>query len=237
MAANDVALNMRLLQREIAALPEANRGPVQQLWNALAGYVDRVNGMAKTAPKTEAKAAPATETQSSTDNSLTIEQFAWEKTKVKESITKSEFEKNAGTRKLPAEKISTIEELYESALDRMVKSIPGHTAKVDRFLAAKDKVGYRKHMETAIRLKAPEAMAQAFRKAGVGGKPGPITKPAAKPAAGIAKAAAATTGFTRSATKPNHNDVNWTATARIPGKQGGDGKFIMRDGSRVLYQR
>jgi hypothetical protein len=232
MAANDVMMNMRLLQREIGLLPEASRGEVQKLWTALAAYVDRVNGLAKTAPKTQPQTAPTTEP--TTDNSLTVEQFAWERTKVKDSITKTEFEKNAGTRKLSEEKISTIQELYENALDRMVKSIPGHTAKVDRFLAAKDKVGYRKHMEAAIRSKAPEAMAAAFRKAGVGAKPGPVAKPAAKPA--TAKVAP-TTGFARVGTKPNHNEVDWTRTARIPGKQGGDGKFIMRDGSKVLYQR
>ena len=61
-------------------------------------------------------------------------------------------------------------------------------------------------------------------------------KPAAKPATGASKSAPAT-GFARSATKPDHNAVDWQATARIPGKKGGDGKFIMRDGSRVLYQR
>ena len=117
-----------------------------------------------------------------------------------------------------------------------MKSIPGHTAKVDRFVAAKDRVGYRKHMEAAIRSKAPMAMEQAFRKAGVGGKPGPVqAKTAAKPAASQARPA--NTGFTRVATKPDHNAVDWTKTARIPGKKGGDGKFIMRDGSRVLYQR
>jgi hypothetical protein len=236
MAANDVSFNMRLLQREIGLLPEASRGPVQELWNKLAAYVDRVSGLARNAPKTEAKPNPTAQTQADPDNSLTVEQFAWERTKVKESITASEFAKNLGTRKLSEEKVSTIGELYEAALDRMVRAIPGHTAKVDRFLAAKDKAGYRKHMDAAIRSKAPEAMASAFRKAGVGGKPGPVAKPAAKPAA-TAKPATVTTGFTRSATKPNHNDVNWTATARIPGKKGGDGKFIMRDGSKVLYTR
>ena len=238
MAANDVALNMRLLQREIMALPEANRKPVQELWNALAGYVDRVNGLAKTPPKTEAKSTPANPTGNTEldqrEQQLTIREFSTERAAVKESITAAEFHKNLGTRKLSAEKVSTIQELYETALDRMVKSIPGHTAKVDRFLAAKDKAGYRKHMEAAIKAKAPEAMAAAFRKAGVGAKPGPIAKPVAKPA--TAKTAPAT-GFTRVGTKPDHNQVNWPATAQIPGKKGGDGKFIMRDGSRVLFQR
>ncbi len=243
MAANDVVLTMRLFQREIAALPEESRGPVQQLWNQLAAYVDRVNGLAKAAPKTEAKPTAANPTGNSDldqrEQALTVREFSAEKARVKDSVTESEFNKNAAGRKIPAEKVSTIQELYEIALDRMVKSIPGHAGKVDRFLAAKDKAGYRKHMEAAIRAKAPEAMAAAFRKAGIGGKPGPVAaKPAAKPAAGAAKApTTAASGFVRSATKPSHNEVNWPATNAIAGKKAGDGKFIMRDGSRVLYSR
>ena len=243
MAANDVMLTMRLFQREIAALPEASRGEVQKLWTQLAAYVDRVNGMAKTPPKTDAKPntvnGPGISEIDQREQALTVREFGSERTRIVDSVTSAEFAKNAGSRKLPEEKISTIQELYDIALDKMVRSIPGHTAKVDRFLAAKDKAGYRKHMEAAIRSKAPLAMAQAFRKAGVGAKPGPVAaKPTAKAAAGAARpAVAASTGFVRSATKPNHNDVNWTATARIPGKKGGDGKFIMRDGSKLLYQR
>ena len=117
----------------------------------------------------------------------------------------------------------------------MLRSDRNHTSKVDRFLAAKDKAGYAKHMAAAYRAKAPLAMEQAF-KAVMPGKPGPApAKPAAKPAA--AGKPALTTGFTRSATKPSHNEIDWQATARIPGKKGGDGKFVMRDGSKVLYQR
>ena len=84
----------------------------------------------------------------------------------------------------------------------------------------------------------PLAMEQAF-KAVMPGKPGPVAaKPAAKAAAGAAKApTTAASGFVRSATKPDHNAVNWQATNAIPGKKAGDGKFIMRDGSRVLYSR
>src|ERR1700722_4846277 len=237
MAANDVAFNMRLLQREIGLLPEASRGPVLELWTKLAAYVDRVNGIAKTAPKTEAKPNATTQTETTPDNSLTVEQFAWERTKIKEGITKTEFEKNLGTRKLSAEKVSTIQELYDTALDRMVRSIPGHTAKVDRFLATKDRAGYRKHMEAAIRPKAQEAMAAAFRKAGVGAKPGPVAKPGAKPATGAKPAATAATGFTRVGTKPDKNSVNWTATGAVRRTKEDESKYILRDGSRVLFQR
>ena len=120
----------------------------------------------------------------------------------------------------------------------MLRSDKNHTSKVDRFLAAKDKAGYAKHMAAAYRLKAPLAMEQAF-KAVMPGKPGPTAvKPAAKTAAnGTKPVATATTGFTRVGTKPDHNLVDWQSTARIPGKKGGDGKFIMRDGSKVLFTR
>lgn len=244
MASDDIPLTLKLFRREIEdpARP-GNTKPglegVAEIYNSLQKYSDKINGLAKKAPaQAEGKpnAAPTSEIDQR-EQALTIREFTSERAAVKESITAAEFAKNAGTRKLPAEKVSTIGELYETALDRMVKSIPGHTAKVDRFLAAKDKAGYRKHMEAAIKLKAPEAMAQAFRKAGVGAKPGPAAKPAAKPANGVAKPTVVTTGFNRVGIKPDHNSVNWTATNSIPGKKAGDGRFVLRDGSKVLYTR
>jgi hypothetical protein len=246
MAADEIPLTMKLFRREIE--DPANPGQtkpglegVAEIYNALSKYVSKITGLAKTAPVKEQKQNAANPTGNSEleqrEQALTIREFSTERSTIKEKVTSAEFAKNAGARKIPAEKVSVIQELYETALNRMVQSIPGHTAKVDRFLAAKDKAGYRKHMEAAIRSKAPEAMSQAFRKAGVGAKPGPAPKTAAKSASAPRTAATAATGFTRVGTKPDHNKVNWTATARIPGKQGGDGKFIMRDGSRVLYQR
>jgi hypothetical protein len=242
MAANDVVLTMRLFQREIAALPEASRGPVQQLWNQLAAYVDRVNGLAKTAPKTESKPTAANPTGNpdldQREQALTIQEFGAERARVYNSVTEGEFKKQLGARKANETQISAIRELFDSRLDKMLRSDKAHTSKVDRFLAAKDKAGYAKHMSAAYRAKAPLAMEQAF-KAVMPGKPGPVAaKPAAKPAAGAAKApTTAASGFVRSATKPNHNEVNWPATNAIAGKKAGDGKFIMRDGSRVLYSR
>jgi len=246
MVADEVPLTMKLFRREIE--DPANPGQtkpglegVAEIYNALSKYVSKITGLAKTAPAKQQTQNAANPTGNSEleqrEKALTIREFSTERSTIKEKVTSAEFAKNAGARKIPAEKVSVIQELYETALNRMVQSIPGHTAKVDRFLAAKDKAGYRKHMEAAIRSKAPEAMSQAFRKAGVGANPGPAPKTAAKSASAPRTAATAATGFTRVGTKPDHNKVNWTATARIPGKQGGDGKFIMRDGSRVLYQR
>lgn len=238
MAANDVLLNMRLLQREIGLLPEANRKPVMDLWTQLAAYVDRVNGLARTAPKpAEVKSAVNQPSElDQREQTLRTQEFSSDRNRVKDSITQAEFTKNAAGRKLPEEKISTIQELYESALDRLVKSIPGHTAKVDRFFAANDRAGYRKHMEAAIRSKAPEAMAQAFRRAGIGGKPGPVAKPAAKPN-GTAKPATVTAGFTRVAQKPDKNSINWAATSAARRTKEDQNKYVLRDGSRVVWSR
>lgn len=238
MIANDVVLNMKLLQREIAMLPEANRAPVQALWNALAGYVDRVKGISETAPQAKAPVAAnptGTSDMDQREQAQTEREFGWEGDKIKDSLTESEFKKNIGTRKATEEQISAIQELYETKLKKLVGTIPKHRENVDKFVRAKDKAGYQKHMRSAYASKAPMAMAMAF-KAVMPGKPGPVKAAPAKAAPGAAKAVPAT-GFTRVGTKPDHNSVDWTRTARIPGKQGGDGKFIMRDGSKVLFQR
>lgn len=211
---------------------------IARQWQALATYIDRVKGLATNAPKAKegAKAATQTSEVEQREQALTIREFTTERNSIKNSITEAEFRKNAGSRKLPNDKISTIQELYESALNRAVQAAPGHKEKIDRYVAAKDRNGYRKYMDGVIRSKAGAAMAAAFRRAGVGDKLGPKkveTKPAAKP--GVA--ATATAGFNRVGTKPNHNEVDWQSTARIAGKKGGDGKYIMRDGSKVLFQR
>jgi hypothetical protein len=244
MAANDIKLTMQLFRREIEdpdnpGKVKAGMNGISSLYNSLQSYIDRVNNMANTPPKTDAKTAAnptgATDLDQREQN-ITISEFTQEKDRALDSVTRSEFTKNLGTRKLTGEKISTVRELYEIGLRKLLATIPGHTAKVERFLAAKDKAGYRKHMEAAYKAKAPLAMAQAFRKAGIGGKPGPVAKQPAKAAATTAKVAPAT-GFTRSATKPEHNSVDWQRTGAARRTSADSNKYIMRDGSRVLYQR
>ena len=168
MQANDVVLNLRLMQREISMLPENERGPIEAIWKQLAGYVDRVNNMSKTAPKAADKpvvngAAKPEGLESTREQALTVREFGSERTRILESVTGSEFKRQMGNRKASSEQISAIQELYQTRLDRMLRSDKSHTDKVDRFLSAKDKAGYRKHMEAAYRMKAPAAMAAAFK--------------------------------------------------------------------------
>ena len=234
MAANDVLLNMRLLQREIGALPEANRGPVQQLWNSLAAYVDRVNGLAKTAPKQEVKPAQANPTGNSEldqrEQQLTVREFGSERSRIYDSVTESEFKRNLGNRKASETQVSAIRELYDSRLDKLLRADKKHTDAVDRFLAAKDKAGYAKHMQAAYKSKAPLAMDEAF-KVIMPGKPGPAAKPATKVADNGAKPAD-TTGWTRVAAKPAPNTVaHWKMTTKMLK----EGKYILRDGKQVIF--
>ena len=239
MAANDVVMQGRLLESVIfdeAGKVRQGMESAARNWAPIAQYIMRISNLAKTPPKSEAKTEtgkPTSEVEQR-EQALTVREFQTERNAVKESITKSEFAKNLGNRKLPSDKISTIQELYESALNRAVQAVQGHKEKVDRYVAAKDRTGYRKYMDGVIRSKAPAAMSAAFRRAGVGDKPGPKAV-AAKAVA--AKSAAVVTGFNRVGTKPNSNEVDWQATARIAGKKGGDGKYILRDGSKVLFQR
>lgn len=233
MAANDVMLTMRLMQREIGLIPEAARGEVQKLWNTLAAYVDRVNGLSRIAPKTEAKPNAANPTGTSEidqrEQALTVREFGAERTRVYDSVTEPEFKRQLGTRKASETQVSAIRELYDTRLDKLLRADKKHTDAVDRFLAAKDKQGYAKHMQAAYKAKAPVAMEQAF-KAIMPGKPGPQAKPVAK--VGSTAAPADTTGWTRVSAKPATGTIaHWKMTAKMLK----EGKYILRDGKQVIF--
>lgn len=240
MASNDVVMTGRMLENAIFDEQDKIRPGMEQiarLWSPLAKYIGRIGQLAKTPPQqkdkpNDGKPSPDVDQR---EQALTVREFSTERNAVKNSITESEFKKNLGNRKLASDKVSTIQELYESALNRAVQATPKHKETVDRYVAAKDRAGYRKYMDGVMRKAAPGAMSAAFRRAGVGDKPGP-KKVDAKPA-GKLGTATVTTSFNRVGAKPSSNDVDWQATARIAGKKGGDGKYILRDGSKVLFQR
>jgi hypothetical protein len=241
----EIPFALKLFRREIedSQNPDKTKPGMEsmaEIYNTLLAYSNRITYLAKDVPKAkQTNGNPAGNPDlDNREQALTVKEFASERARVYNSVTEGEFKKQLGGRKASETQISAIRELFDSRLDKMLRSDKAHTSKVDRFLAAKDKAGYAKHVAAAYRAKAPLAMEQAF-KAVIPGKPGPVAaKPAAKAAAGAAKApTTAASGFTRSATKPSHNEVNWPATNAIAGKKAGDGKFIMRDGSRVLYSK
>jgi hypothetical protein len=244
MAANEVPLAMKLFLREIQDPADPTKvkpgmNGILEIYNTLKAYTDRVTGLASKPPAAKEGAKPEAKTSEveQREQALTVREFQTERNAVKSAITEAEFKKNLGNRKLPSDKVSTIRELYESALNRAVQATPKHKETVDRYVAAKDRTGYRKYMDGVIRKNAGAAMAAAFRKAGVGDKPGPKAVAAKTAAVKTASSTTATAGFNRVGAKPNHNEVDWQATARIAGKQGGDGKYVLRDGSKVLFQR
>ena len=239
MAASDIPLNLKLLRRELEdpANPgkvKAGMQPIADIYNALQAYADRINGYAKNAPKVEAKPTAENPTGNSDldqrEQQLTVREFGSERSRIYDSVTESEFKRNLGNRKASETQISAIRELYDTRLDKLLRADKKHTDAVDRFLAAKDKAGYAKHMQAAYKAKAPLAMDQAF-KAIMPGKPGPAAKPADKPAIPGAKPAD-TTGWTRVAVKPAKDTIaHW----KMSGKMLKEGKYILRDGKQVIY--
>lgn len=241
MATAEIPMALKLMRREIedpdnAGKVKAGMNGIVEIYNTMSNYLARVTKFATEKPAVKEGAKSAANSDVDTrEQALTVREFSTERNAVKESITKAEFAKNLGTRKLASDKISTIQELYESALNRAVQATPKHKETVDRYVAAKDRAGYRKYMDGVIRKAAPGAMNAAFRRAGVGDKPGP-KKVEVKPTA-TGTPAAQTTGFTRVGTKPSNNDVDWGATNRIQGKKPGDGRYILKSGEKQLWQR
>lgn len=256
MAQYDIPLQMRLMARDLfeggspqldgnGRITNVKQGmqALAEGWAKIAGYVDRMSTLAaKTGKKTELSKQDDTQLTererrvAAQEQTATVNDWTNERGKIENGLLEREWKKLTAGRKLTSTQLGTIKELYEVTRDRMANRDKAGRDKVSRFLAAKDKEGYRRFISGAYGNIVPKALKAAFDKI-VPTKPGPKTtatpaKPAAKTTAN-----ADNTGFVRSATKPTFNEVNWQATNSIRGKKAGDGKFIMRDGSRVLYSR
>lgn len=253
----DIPLQMRLMARDlfeggspqldgqgrIANVKDGMHG-LAEGWAKIAGYIDRMSTLAsKQGKKTDLGAKDDTQLTEREQRVQQAEQTAmvseWkgERSKIESSLLDREWKKLTAGRKLTQTQLGTIKELYEVTRDRMSNADKAGKDKVSRFLAAKDKEGYRRFVSGAYGNIVPKALKAAFDKI-VTTKPGPktVTTPVAKP--GVKTAATYdATGFVRSATKPDKNSVNWQMTNSIRGKKPGDGKFIMRDGSKVMYSR
>lgn len=237
MAANNIALTMERMKDHILGedgkVKPGMEGMARQ-WQALASYVDRVNGMAAKPPAAKVDVAKPGARGSDIDQreqALTIREFGSERARILDSVTSAAFKTNLGARKASESQMSAIRELYETRLDKMLRSDKKHCDTIDRYVAAKDKAGYAKHMQAAYKAKAPQAMEQAF-KAIMPGKPGPVAAKAvaAKSATTIKPADA--TGFARVAAKPASNTIaHWKMTAKMLK----EGKYILRDGKQVIF--
>ena len=236
----EVPFALKLFRREIEDTQNPGKTKpgmegIAEIYNSLQAYADRITGLAKTAPKASATTPTAANTTGNPDldqreQQLTIREFGSERARVYNSVTENEFKRNLGNRKASETQISAIRELYDSRMDKLLRSDKKHTSAVDRFLAAKDKQGYAKHMQAAYKAKAPLAMDQAF-KAIMPGKPGPQQKQTAKSTTNSVKAVD-TTGWTRVSAKPESNTIaHWKMTKKMLK----EGKYILRDGKQVIF--
>lgn len=255
MASHDLPLQMRLMARDLfdGGSPQLDgQGRITNVkdgmnglaegWAKIAGYMDRMSTLA-------AKQGKKVELGKQDDSQLTerernvaaseqramVSEWTSERGKIEDSLLEREWKKLSTGRKLTPTQQGTIKELYEVTRDRMVNADKAGKDKVGRFASAKDKEGYRRFISGAYGNIVPKALKAAFDKIAPA-KPGPkVVTPPVKTTGKVATAD--NTGFTRTATKPAFNDVNWQATNSIRGKKSGDGKFIMRDGSKLLHSR
>lgn len=257
MASYDIPLQMRLMARDLfeGGSPQLDgQGRITNVkegmlalaegWARIAGYIDRMGSLASKTGKKPGEGGNKNETQltereqrvQQAEQKAMVAEWTGERGKIEDSLLEREWKKLAAGRKLSQSQIGTIKELYEVTRDRMVNADKQGRDKVNRFAQAKDKEGYRRFISGAYGNIVPKALKAAFEKI-VPSKPvqKTATTTTAKPTAKTA--ISDTTGFVRSATKPDKNQVNWQATNSIRGKKPGDGKFIMRDGSKVLYSR
>jgi len=258
MASFDIPLQMRLMARDLfeGGSPQLNgagqitnvKEGMQALaegWAKIAGYVDRMSTLAsKTGKKTETAGnkddSQLTERERNVqvaEQRAMVSEWTSERGKIENSLLDREWKKLTAGRKLTPTQLGTIKELYEVTRDRMANQDKAGKDKVARFAAAKDKEGYRRFISGSYGNIVPKALKAAFDKI-VPTKPGPKTTPTPVAKPGVKTAATSdATGFVRSATKPDKNQINWQMTNSIRGKKPGDGKFILRDGSKVLYSR
>lgn len=237
MAANNIALTMERMKDHLLGedgkVKPGMEGMARQ-WQALASYVDRVNGMAAKPPAAKVDAAKPGAQGSDIDQreqALTVREFGSERARIYDSASANLLKAELGTRKPNETQMSAISELYSNRVDKMLRADKKHTDAIDRFVAAKDREGYMKHMRAAYNSpRVKEVMASAVRSV-ISGKPGPAPKPVVKGATTTVKPADAT-GFARVASKPPSNTIaHWKMTAKMLK----EGKYILRDGKQVIF--
>lgn len=233
MAKYDIPMTMRLMQKELADKPEALK-----MWNTLAGYIDRISDLSDKPLVPEGKEKPGGGVDErlgsveQREQALVTREWSGERTKIENALLDKEIAKLAGGRKVSEKQMMAIKELYGSRLRRVLNSDKSHKDKVDRFMGAKDKNGYVRHMKSVYTQQVPKALRAAFD-AILPGKPGAkkptaTAKPTGKP--GSQQQA----GITRVSVKPARDTVNYGAMTQQHIRAG---KYLLKTGKWVQYTR
>lgn len=229
-----IPLQLERLQDFIGDNPKA-----QAVWQKLADYVNRVDGMARKkveAPKFETAEKP--NDLNDRETALTQREWSSEHNNVRASTFQAEFSRLSAGRKITDDQKQAITELFASRMGKVLSSLSGHKDKVDRFFASKDKNGYLTYMKSTYRQQIPKALASAFD-AIVPAKPGPKGAAAGKPngtapTAGKPNAVAAPQGFVRVGQVPPAKSVRYGpggTTKEMINQR----RAILLDGRRVAW--
>jgi hypothetical protein len=262
MQAKGVPMAMQLMMRDLfeggapqldgqgrATNAKAGLETVAAEWVKVAAWMDRISGLAelqsKGPKKAEAGKDGAGEGKSDEiaqrEQAQTVREWSFERERVLDKETEAAYTRLAGGRTVSEKQVAAIRELFDSRLRRMLNADAKHKSTVDRFLAAKDKQGYQKHMQAKYKDMVPKAMAAAFD-AILPGKPGPKAAAdkgkGADAGKGAAAAGATPAGVERKMGKPNMRDTAWKNSvkwyARTP-EMKAKGMYPLKSGKIEQY--
>jgi hypothetical protein len=235
MMQEGIPLALERLQDFIGENPKA-----QELWNKIAGYVNRVNTFAQkpvNAPAKPKEAQPDDRERQLTEREQNLTRTEWRGSADAErlKVFNSEFARLTAGRKLTDTQAAAVKELYVSRLLKGLRAAPNFNQNIDRFFASKDQAGYLRYIGSIYKQEIPKALRGAVD-AVLPSKPGP--KPAATSAQATAKpgtaAANPANGYAWTPSAPAKDKIDFRSTSADMIRQG---KAVLLDGKKVQWKK
>jgi hypothetical protein len=233
MQAEGIPLALERLQDFIGDNPKA-----MEIWQKIAGYVNRVNGMAQkpvNSPVKPGNAAPDDRERQLTEREESLTRTEWKGATDSErmNVFNSEFARLTAGRKISDVQKAAIKELYASRLMAAARKTQNFNSNIDRYFSSRDRAGYLRYMGSFYKQEIPKALRSAIDSV-MPSKPGPAARPpvaaapvsAGKPATGFAWVASAPSASSVDMTHPFNTQANWSA-----------GKAVLKNGSKVTWKK
>lgn len=235
MQAEGIPLALERLQDFIGDNPKA-----MEVWQKLAGYVNRVNGFAQkpvNAPMKQPNAAPDDRERQLTEREQNLTRTEWRGAADSDRMKTfdHEYARLTAGRKVSDVQKAAIKELYVSRLMAAARKTPNFNSNIDRYFSNKDRDGYLRYMGSFYKQEIPKALRSAIDSV-MPSKPGPAARPnpasiapaatPGKPATGFAWVASAPSASSVDMTHPFNTQANWSA-----------GKAVLKGGQKVTWKK
>lgn len=235
MLQEGIPLALERLQDFIADNPKA-----LQVWQKLAGYVNRVNGFAQkpvNAPAMQQRPQAGDDRErmlTEREQNLTRTEWRGAADSERMNVFNAEYARLTAGRKIGDSQAAAIKELYVSRLSAALRKAPHFNANIDKYFANKDRSGYLRYIGSLYKQEIPKALRSAVDSV-LPAKPGPAAKPAAtaKPATNAAPAAPAN-GYAWLATVPAKDKIDFRQTTPNMIREG---KAVLVDGKKVQWKK